>query len=48
MDTVFSFCEELSRRLTGREIRQILLVHANTLTPDPPEWVTRAYEALPH
>ena len=107
MDTVFSFYEELSRRLTGRAIRQILLVHANTLnadyfgrlagtieargygyvsladaladeayrlpdtyvghwgiswllhweqtrdgkrspSPDPPEWVTRAYEALPH
>jgi peptidoglycan/xylan/chitin deacetylase (PgdA/CDA1 family) len=106
MDTVFSFCEELSRRLTGREIRQILLLHANTLnadyfdrladgieargyayttlgyaledeayglpdtyvgnwgiswllhweltregkrspSPDPPDWVTQAYEALP-
>ena len=107
MDTVFEFCEALSRRVTGREIRQILLVHANTLnadyfgrlagvieargygyvslaqaledgayrlpdtyvgnwgiswllhweqtkegkrspSPDPPAWVTRAYEALPH
>ena len=107
MDAVFEFCEALSRRVTGREIRQILLVHANTLnadyfgrlagtieargygfvslsqaledeayrlpdtyvgnwgiswllhweqtagqkrspSPDPPDWVTRAYEALPH
>ncbi|HVQ31698.1 MAG TPA: polysaccharide deacetylase family protein [Vicinamibacteria bacterium] len=107
MDTVFSFYEGLSRRLTGREIPQILLVHANTLnadcfdglaaaieargyafrsledaledeayrlpdtyvgnwgiswllhweqtregkrspSPDPPDWVTRAFEALPH
>ena len=107
MDTVFAFCEDLSRRLTGREIRQILLVHANTLnadyfgrlataieargyafiplaraledqayglpdtyvgnwgiswllhweqtrdgkrspSPDPPDWVTEGYEALPH
>ena len=106
MDTVFAFYEALSRRVTGREIRQILLVHANTLnadyfgrlaeaieargygyvslgqaledeayrlpdtyvgnggiswllhwqqtagqkrspSPDPPDWVTRAYEALP-
>jgi len=105
MDTVFSFALEVSRRLTGREIRQILLVHANALnadhfagvaqsmkargyrfitleealkdqayalpdtyvgnwgiswlhhweltagkkrspSPDPPEWVTKAYEAL--
>ena len=105
MGTVFSFYEDLSRRVAGREIRQILLVHANTLnadyfgqlaaameargyafvplaqaledeayrlpdtyvgnwgiswllhweqtregkrspSPDPPDWVTRAYEAL--
>ena len=106
MGTVLAFYEELSRRLTGREIRQVLLVHANSLnadyfdglagvieargyayaslgdaledeayrlpdtyvgrwgiswllhweqtregrrspSPDPPDWVTRAYEALP-
>ncbi len=105
MDTVVSFVEDVSRRLTGREISQVLLVHANTLnadhfaavaksmrargyrfvtleealedeayalpdtyvgnwgiswlhhwelaagkkrspSPDPPEWVTKAYEAL--
>jgi len=105
MDAVFAFVEDVSRRLLGREIRQVLLLHANTLnadlfggladsmkargytfvtldealkdeayglpdtyvgrwgiswlhhweltagkkrspSPDPPEWVQRAYEAL--
>jgi peptidoglycan/xylan/chitin deacetylase (PgdA/CDA1 family) len=31
---VFSFFEGVSRRLTGREIRQVLLLHANTLNAD--------------
>ena len=34
MDTVFAFVEDVSRRLMGREIRQILLLHANTLNAD--------------
>ncbi len=34
MDTVFSFVEEVSRNLTGREIRQVLLLHANALNAD--------------
>jgi peptidoglycan/xylan/chitin deacetylase (PgdA/CDA1 family) len=34
MDEVFAFCEDVSRRLTGREIRQVLLVHANELNAD--------------
>jgi peptidoglycan/xylan/chitin deacetylase (PgdA/CDA1 family) len=34
MDEVFSFFEDVSRRLTGREIRQVLLLHANTLNAD--------------
>jgi peptidoglycan/xylan/chitin deacetylase (PgdA/CDA1 family) len=104
MAEVFAFFEDVSRRLTGREIRQVLLLHANALnaeyfgrladaieargyryltlddaltdeayrlpdsyvgewgiswlhhwelgagrkrspSPDPPEWVTKAYEA---
>jgi hypothetical protein len=106
MDEVFTFFEDVSRQVTGREIRQVLLLHANALnadrfgalaetlvsrgyrfvplaealedaayrrpdtfvgepgnswlnhwevtagrkpvpTPGPPEWVTRAYRALP-
>jgi hypothetical protein len=42
MESAFSFVEGVSRRLTGREIRQVLLLHANALTrttspgwPDP-------------
>lgn len=105
MDEVVAFCEGVARRLTGREIRHVLLLHANSLnadyfsrlaggiaargyrfvplesaledeayrlpdsyvgawgtswlhhwetsagekrspSPDPPAWVTRAYEAL--
>ena len=34
MEAVFAFCEEVSRNLVGREIRQILLVHANALNAD--------------
>jgi len=34
MDGVFAFVEEVSQRLTGREIAQILLVHANELNAD--------------
>jgi len=106
MDSVFAFSEDVSRQLIGREIRQVLLLHANALnadhfgkladsmkargyrfitlpealedeaygrpdtyvgrwgiswlhhwevtagrkrspSPDPPDWVTKAYEALP-
>lgn len=106
MEAVVAFCEEVSRNLLGREIRQTLLLHANALnadyfgrlaeslkargyrfitlsealedeayarpdtyvgrwgfswlhhweltagkkrspSPDPPDWVTKAYEALP-
>jgi peptidoglycan/xylan/chitin deacetylase (PgdA/CDA1 family) len=34
MDTVFAFVEDVSRRLLGREVRQVLLLHANTLNAD--------------
>jgi peptidoglycan/xylan/chitin deacetylase (PgdA/CDA1 family) len=34
MDEVFSFFEDVSRRLTGHDIRQVLLLHANTLNAD--------------
>ncbi|MEO7972329.1 MAG: polysaccharide deacetylase, partial [Thermoanaerobaculia bacterium] len=34
MDAVFAFIEEVSRRLTGREIAQVLLIHANALNAD--------------
>jgi peptidoglycan/xylan/chitin deacetylase (PgdA/CDA1 family) len=34
MDEVFSFFEDVSRRVIGREIPQILLLHANTLNAD--------------
>jgi len=34
MDTVFAFVEEVSRSLLGREVRQILLLHANALNAD--------------
>jgi len=34
MDQVFTFYEDVSRRVTGREIPQILLLHANTLNAD--------------
>lgn len=34
MEQVFSFFEGVSRRVTGREIRQVLLLHANALSAD--------------
>jgi peptidoglycan/xylan/chitin deacetylase (PgdA/CDA1 family) len=34
MEEVFAFVEDVSRRLTGREIRQILLLHANAINAD--------------
>jgi peptidoglycan/xylan/chitin deacetylase (PgdA/CDA1 family) len=34
MDEVFGFFEEVSRKVVGREIAQILLLHANTLNAD--------------
>lgn len=34
MEGVFAFVEEVSRNLTGREIAQVLLVHANELNAD--------------
>ncbi len=34
MDEVFTFFEDASRRVTGREIRHVLLLHANTLNAD--------------
>jgi peptidoglycan/xylan/chitin deacetylase (PgdA/CDA1 family) len=34
MDEVFSFFEDVSRRVAGREFPQILLLHANTLNAD--------------
>jgi peptidoglycan/xylan/chitin deacetylase (PgdA/CDA1 family) len=34
MDEVFSFFEGVSRRIVGREIRQVVLLHANTLNAD--------------
>jgi peptidoglycan/xylan/chitin deacetylase (PgdA/CDA1 family) len=34
MDGVFAFVEDVSRRLLGREPRQVLLLHANTLNAD--------------
>lgn len=34
MEEVFTFFEDVSRRVTGREIPQVLLLHANTLNAD--------------
>jgi peptidoglycan/xylan/chitin deacetylase (PgdA/CDA1 family) len=34
MDQVFTFYEDVSRRVTGREVPQIVLLHANTLNAD--------------
>ena len=34
MEEVFSFFEDVSQRVLGREIRQILIVHANSLNAD--------------
>jgi peptidoglycan/xylan/chitin deacetylase (PgdA/CDA1 family) len=45
MDTVFAFVEDVSRRLLGREVRQVLLVHANTLNADLFDRVADALKA---
>ena len=34
METAISFAEGVSRQLTGREVRQVLLLHANALNAD--------------
>jgi peptidoglycan/xylan/chitin deacetylase (PgdA/CDA1 family) len=34
MESVFAFVEDVSRRLLGRELRQVLLLHANALNAD--------------
>ncbi len=34
METVFAFVEDVSRRLLGRGVRQVLLLHANALNAD--------------
>ncbi len=34
MEQVFTFFEDVSRRVTGREVPQILLLHANSLNAD--------------
>ena len=34
VDEVFAYFEDVSRRTTGREIRQVLLLHANTLNAE--------------
>lgn len=43
MTTIFDFHEQVSQRLVGRQIRQILLIHANTLNAD---YFTRLAELL--
>ena len=45
METVLSFCEEVSRRFVGREIRQVLLLHANRLNADYFDRLAAAVEA---
>jgi len=34
MDEVVAFCEDVARRLSGREIRHVLLLHANSLNAE--------------
>jgi len=34
METVFSFIEDVTRRLLGRDLRHVLLLHANSLNAD--------------
>jgi hypothetical protein len=34
MEQIFTFFEDVSRRVTGREVAQILLLHANALNAD--------------
>jgi len=43
MDTVFGFVEQLSRTVVGREVRQVLLLHANALNAD---WFSRLAEGM--
>jgi hypothetical protein len=45
MDGVFAFIEDLSRRVVGREIPQILLVHANALNADHFPRIVRVLKA---
>ena len=45
MEEVFSFVEGVSRRLLGREIPQVLLIHANTLNADHFGALARAVKA---
>jgi peptidoglycan/xylan/chitin deacetylase (PgdA/CDA1 family) len=45
MDVVFAFVEDLSRRVVGREIPQVLLVHANALNADHFPRIARALKA---
>ena len=52
MNEVFTFFEDISRRITGREIRQVLLLHANTLNADrfgalAEALVSRGYRFVP-
>jgi len=43
MDEVFSFFEDVARRTAGREIKHVLLLHANSLNAD---WFDALAEAL--
>jgi len=45
MDEVFAFVEEVSRRLLGREISQVLLIHANALNADHLDALAERIEA---
>jgi peptidoglycan/xylan/chitin deacetylase (PgdA/CDA1 family) len=44
MDGVFTFVEDVSRRLLGREVRQVLLLHASTLNADTFDDLARSLE----
>jgi peptidoglycan/xylan/chitin deacetylase (PgdA/CDA1 family) len=44
-ETICEFIEDVSRRLTGREIRQILLLHANALNADSMDRLAQVMEA---
>ncbi len=44
MDGVFAFIEDVSRRLAGREIAQVLLIHANSLNADHFDALARRME----
>jgi peptidoglycan/xylan/chitin deacetylase (PgdA/CDA1 family) len=45
MDGVFAFMEDLSRRVVGREMAQVLLVHANALNADHFSRIARLLES---